>query len=156
MPIQRVEAPPQKRAVSFTEMAEMLGLSRTRLYQLIDKGIFEPPVFCVVSRRPFFPADIQARNLEYRATNTSASGGYHCFYRPQRRAVSGEIQPTPQRGNRSRTEPHQELCRELQVLGLTASGWEVDQALRQLYPAGVEGVDESELLRGVYRQLRRR
>src|SRR4051812_10570856 len=102
MPAQRIAASERKSVVSLTEMAQMLGMSRTRLYQLIDKGVFEPAVYCVVTRRPFFTADIQLRNLEYRRTNTSAAGGFHCFYRAQRQANGEPSLPARGRANHTR------------------------------------------------------
>ena len=52
-----------KAAVSVTEMARMLGMSRSRFYQLIQEGVFLPPIHDVETRRPFFPPKIQMANL---------------------------------------------------------------------------------------------
>ena len=76
----------QKEAISVTEMARMVGLSRQRFYQLVVSGTFPPPVYDVATRRPFYSADLQAVCLEVRKRNCGVNGRPVLFY-PRRREI---------------------------------------------------------------------
>jgi len=155
MPVPRTPETATKTVVSFREMAELLRLSRSRLYQLIDQGVFEPPIFDVRTKRPFFPEEVQRRNLLCRQTNTTANGGFYCFNRI--RVPETQPNPAPRSSRRTSSTPevHAELLAELNALGVTSTAQQVTEAVRQLYPAGTQSVDGSEVLRAVYRSLRR-
>ena len=60
---------PLKAAVTVTEMARMVGLSRARFYQLVNEGVFPPPVYSVRTRRPIYVEDLQKVCLEVRHRN---------------------------------------------------------------------------------------
>jgi hypothetical protein len=48
-----------KAVVTVSEMARMVGLSRARFYQLVEAGVFPPPVYCVSTRRPMYVEELQ-------------------------------------------------------------------------------------------------
>jgi len=52
-----------KAAVSVSEMARIVGLSRSRFYGLVNEGVFPPPVYDLRTRRPFYDLDLQQRCL---------------------------------------------------------------------------------------------
>ena len=150
-----------KAAVSVSQMAEMLELSRGRLYELIGKGVFYPPVYGITNRRPFFPQDAQEANLRVRADQIGANGQYVIFYehRPRQYRRQPHSPTTSRRQNSA--APRQinvtpSLMSGLRSLGMTdVSRPTIEQALAECYPDGTGETDDSTVLRTVYRHLRR-
>ena len=58
-----------KSAVSLSDLARQLNLSRQRLHQLVQAGTFPPPVYDVRTRRPFYTEELQRICLEVRQRN---------------------------------------------------------------------------------------
>jgi hypothetical protein len=144
-----------KGAISVTEMAAMLGLSRGHLHALIRQGVFPCPLYCITTRRPFFVAEQQQQCLQIRATNIGANGRFVLFYGP--RSDDGS-QPHTRRSRRNGTPPatpQTVLVEGLKALGLTAvSEQQVASALSACYPGGVGGVEQGEILRTLWRHIR--
>src|SRR5687768_1003504 len=69
-----------KVAVTVAEMARMVGLSRSRFYELVEAGVFPPPVYCVTTRRPLYPEELQRTCLEVRRRNCGVNGRPVLFY----------------------------------------------------------------------------
>ena len=141
-------------AVSVSQMATMLGLSRASLYEHIRKGHFVAPTYQGESRRPLFTADQQRQNLEVRATQLGVNGEFVLFYERRPREAS-ERPPRRSRQTAPEGVPADFLSRleGLGLQGLTVA--QVEQAFASCFPQGAVGVAESELLRVVYRHLRR-
>jgi hypothetical protein len=142
----------QKEAISVSEMAREVGLSRARFYQLIGTA-FPYPIYDVATRRPYYPTDLQAICLEVRRKNCGINGRPVLFY--ARRMVIAPA--TTKRPPRKATNPHGELLEGLRSLGLTdVTAAQVGAAVKELYPHGVEKEDEGEVLRAVFLALQRR
>ena len=145
------ELPPNQ-LVSVKEMARMLSMSRSRLYQLIKQGVLLGPIYDVESKRPFYSSEMIARNLEAKRTNCGINGQAMLFYTP-RKQQQARAARAPRRQNRSN---HADLIEGLKALGMEATEAAVDAALRSLYPADRgAATDEGERLRAVFRHLRR-
>jgi AcrR family transcriptional regulator len=142
-------------AVSVTQMAKMVGLSRAAFYEHVRRGHFVAPMYQPGSlRRPVYTAEMQRQNLEVRATQLGVNGEYVLFYERQPREESERP------GRRSRSEAPggvaSDLLRRLEGLGLQGlSESRVEQAVAECFPHGAAGVAEPEVLRVIYRQLRR-
>lgn len=144
-------------AVSVSQMAAMVGLSRARFYELVERGVFLPPVYCLATKRPLYLRVMQQRNLEVRREQVGVNGAYVLFYQPRERSASHS------RGTRSAPRPrhpHHELARrllpQLQSLGLGGvSADAVAHAIGDCFPEGTSSTAEPEVLRAVYRRLRR-
>ncbi len=63
-----------------TQMAKKLSLSRPRFYQLMTAGVFPPPVYCLVSRMPLYPLDLQEICFRIRETGIGVNGQLVRFY----------------------------------------------------------------------------
>src|SRR3954466_7218093 len=72
-----------KSVVSVAEMARMIGLSRSRTYQLINLGCLPDPLYDVETRRPFFDEEMQRVCLEVRRRNCGINGKPILFYSPR-------------------------------------------------------------------------
>ena len=141
-----------KAAVSVSEMARMVGLSRGRFYELVKQGVFLPPVY-TLDRKPFFTEPMQRQNLEVRQTQLGVNGQYVLFYDRQQRS---QRSPAATRSRLGRPEPAREFTHRLRSLGLEGlTVVQVRQAMADCFPDGIDGQDEAEVLRTVYRHIRR-
>lgn len=137
-----------KAAVSVTTMARAVGLSRSQFYNYIRRGVFPSPLYSTTTKRPYYPADLQEKILEARETGIGCNGEFVMFY--ERRVASAKP------SNPLKRTSHAALIRGLESLGMTnVAHSQIDAALVVLFPNGVDGVDETVVLRSVYRQLRR-
>ena len=66
--------------IGMSQMAKLLHLSRSRLYQLIDAGILLPPAQLLSNKRPIYTKEMAMRNLEARTNNTGINGQIIMFY----------------------------------------------------------------------------
>src|SRR4051812_28730001 len=82
-----------KAAVSVTEMARMVGLSRARFYQLVRRGTFPPADKDPVTARPCYFEEKQAQILEVRRRNCGVDGVPILFY--SRRRDIGQVKAPP-------------------------------------------------------------
>lgn len=145
----------QKQAVSISEMARMVGLSRARFYQLIG-STFPYPIYDVTTRRPFYPPDLQAACLEVRRRNFGIDGRPVLFY-ARRVAISSPVPKRAVKKPPAVNDQHDDLIDGLRALGLTdVTAAQVAAVTKQLYPSGVDGNDEGEVLRSVFLAIKRR
>ena len=135
-------------AVSVTAMAKAVGLSRSRFYDYVKRGVFPWPLYSLATRRPFFTAEVQQEIVEVRQTGIGCNGEYVLFY--EKRPAGAGIQPP------SRRAPAAGLVDGLKSLGLpNVTQAQVAAAIAAMYPNGTDGMDEAVVLRAVYRHLRR-
>ena len=137
-----------KAAVSVTAMAKAIGLSRSRFYDYVRRGVFPWPIYSVATRRPFYTGEMQEDILEARQSGIGCNGEYGLFY--ERRPPAPIAATAPKRSS------HSALIEGLKSLGMgNVTPVQVEAALTSAFPGGVSGQDETSVLRAVYRQLRR-
>jgi hypothetical protein len=141
---------PKKAVVSVVEMSDMLGLSKSRFYTLIQAGIFPKPVRHEACKRPVFDADLQQTCLGIRHTGIGCNGQPVLFNRKRRK----ETQQKPRQSRVAACDGHLEIVEALKSLGLTASSEDVEAAVRDHYPNGLAVIDHGEVVRRVFLQLR--
>ena len=144
-----IQDKPKKAVISVVEMADMLNLSKSRFYALIQAGIFPQPVRHASCKRPVFDSDLQQECLEIRQTGIGHNKVPVLFNRKRQRPVRPKPQP-----KQPITEEQTELVEALKSLGLTVGGEEVQTALRELYPNGWKGSEQGEVVRRVFLKLR--
>jgi hypothetical protein len=145
-----VQDKPRKAVVSVVEMADMLDLSKSRFYALIQAGIFPKPARNASCKRHVFDSDLQRKCLEIRHTGIGSNGQPVLFNRKRRKSD----QQKPRQGRQPVSGEQAELIEALKSLGLTASVEEVQATLAELYPNGLAGMDQAEVVRRVFLQLR--
>lgn len=144
-----------KAVVTVSEMARMVGLSRSRFYQLVEAGVFPPAVYCVSNRRPIYVEDVQKICLEVRRRNCGVNGQPVLFYASGHR-LSTQTRPISRpKGRPGNAVAHAELFDGLAALGLATTSSEIEAALRATYPGGVGGIDQGDVLRAVFLYLKR-
>jgi predicted DNA-binding transcriptional regulator AlpA len=142
-----------KAVVTVTEMARMVGLSRARFYQHVQSGAFPRP--CYMKGRPVYTADLQAQVLEVKRRNLGINGEPVVFYGRRKPAVPSRKKRANEPAPTSKDIPA--LLDGLNALGLTtATAAQVLAVTEELYPKGTEGMEQGEVLRAVFLELRRR
>lgn len=144
-----------KAAVTVSEMARMVHLSRARFYQLVQAGSFPQPVYDVRTRRPIYTEELQRVVLEVRRRNCGVDGRPVLFYSRGPR-LNTSTRPARTTKAKPASSHHAELLEGLAVLGLTtATAAQVDDALKAVYPRGVGESDRGGVLRAVFLHLKR-
>jgi hypothetical protein len=151
-----------KAAVSVSEMARMCGLSRSHFNFLIRTGVMPQPVYNLSNRRPLFDREHQEMCLRVKETNTGIDGRYVVFYARRRVTQPPAPSPSGRRASRRQQEAsgaqgnYADLVDGLRALGLAeVTAADLDVAVRACFPAGYAGSDEGEVLRTLWRHLRR-
>jgi len=145
-----------KMAMSVSEMARAVGLSRARFYRRNRRGTFPTPDQEPMTKRPFYNEEKQLLCLEIRRRNCGIDGKPILFYSRRRDCGSGKQKPT-----KPRVLPKDKnltaLLDGLKALGLTtATAAQVEEMVTQIYPNGREGIDQGEVLKAVFLEIRRR
>ena len=130
MPDKRITSPDLPDVCSVSQMAQLLGLSRSRFYQLLKQGVFPLPLYDLASKRPFYPQRLQKQCLAIREGGVGVNGRRILFY--HRRKKKGS--PASKRAVAPR---YQVLLRALQQMGFRTTPRQLRAALQELYPEGV-------------------
>jgi hypothetical protein len=143
-----------KAAVTVAEMARMVGLSRSRFYQLIGTA-FPEPERQPGTGRPVYTEQLQQVCLEVRRRNCGIDGKPILFY--ARRLGSAPARPKPPKPKlEAKGKDVSALVDGLNALGLTtATAAQVQRVTEELFPKGTAGLDQGEVLRAVFLHLKR-
>jgi predicted DNA-binding transcriptional regulator AlpA len=141
----------ERAAVSVSEMASLCQLSRSRFHTLVREGIFPPAVQPGEGKRPYYTQELIQQCLDIRRSGIGANGEVVLFNRrttkkADRKRPAGQ-QPTPE---------HPELVESLRALKLHVTGEAVAAAVQAVFPGGVEGVEQVEVVRKVFLHLQAR
>ena len=109
---------------SVTELARKLGLSRTRIYQLQEEGVFPPPIHNIDTKRPFYPIAIQEKCLAIRKTGIGFNGQPVLFYSKQKSPLCKPL--------KNQDPKYHELANLLKQLGLKVSALKIKKAVKEL------------------------
>jgi hypothetical protein len=144
-----------KAGVTVAEMARMCGLSRSRFYQLIGTAFPEPERHPETGR-PIYTEELQQVCLEVRRRNCGIDGKPILFY--ARRFGSTPSRPKPPKPKlEAKRGDVIALVEGLNALGLTpATAAQVQRVTQELFPKGIEGIDQREILRAVFLHLKRK
>src|SRR4051812_19647808 len=150
---------PTKAVATVRAVAQMVGLSPGRFYQLQQAGVFPLPVYAIDTRRPHYTEEQQRECLEVRRRNCGINGKPVLFYArrivavtaPQASRRSGKLGTATVKGEKAT-----EIVEGLKALGLkSVTTTQVNSALNELFPKGVTGADTGEVIRAVFIHLRR-
>ncbi|MEI8197733.1 MAG: hypothetical protein WCI73_17705 [Phycisphaerae bacterium] len=142
-------------AVSVSDMARAVNLSRSQFYTYVKRGVFPKPIYSLTTKRPQYLLEAQQEILEVRTTGIGSNGEYVMFY--ERHACGAVPAHQPRRERPSPVAVmHSEVLDGLQGLGMTGMKVaDVEKALGLLFPGGIAGKEATDLLPVVYRHFRR-
>jgi hypothetical protein len=153
MTTSRPELAETKAAVSISDMARMVGLSRQRFHQLMQAGVFPRPKKDRASGRPFFNETGQQQCLEVRRRNCGVNGKVVLFY--ARRQTNPLFSPQPAKTRPPATAQHADILDGVKALGVgTATAAQVAAAVKEIFPKGTSEADPGEVIRAVFLRLR--
>lgn len=127
--------------VTISELSEILGISPSRLYDLIRDGILPEPLRNPKNQRPYFSSELTEACKQVVRTRVGLNG---LPYTPNRKRNKD--------GRSNHRSRHDSLVLSLAGLGLNATSKQVDEVVRSL----PEGLEEGELVKQVFLALRRR
>lgn len=143
-----------KSAVSVTEMARMVGLSRARFYQLVKKGTFPPADQDSATNRPCYLEEKQRQILEARRRNLGVDQKPILFY--SRRRDLGQTKKVVSRPAKQMDNQQAELIDQLAQAKVIVTAAEVESVVKELFPEGTVGIDPGEVFLAVFKRLQRR
>lgn len=150
MPVPQVT---EKSFVTVSEMAELCQLSRSRFYDLMEIGVFPKPALHPSSKRPMYDRTLQEVCLEIRQTGIAANGLPVLFNRKPRKTGQLKSLRKPTEENQP---DHADLLDALKALGLTTTAQAVNEAVAAVYPNGLTGFDQGDVVRRLFLHLQGR
>jgi len=127
--------------LTFSELSELLGISPSRLYDLIRDGIFPEPLRNPSNNRPYFSSELTESCRQVVKSRVGLNGRP---YTPNRKRKA-----TPMASERGR---HESLISSLSALGVVASPKQIDEALKSLPP----NLEEGDLVKQIFLRLRQK
>lgn len=137
-----------KAAITVSKQCSLLGMSRSQFYWHVKRGTFHAPLR-LSNGRPYFNASQVEDNLKARELGIGVNGEYVLFYERVEESPKPREMPSPK-------ADHTELIDGLHALGLSSvTTKQVADAVVTCYPKGTCNVDENDILRTVFRHLKR-
>lgn len=141
-----------KAAVSVSEMARMIGLSRQRFHTLRKQGVFPEPDYDPEIKRPFYDEEKQAMCLDVKRRNCGINGKVIMFY-SQRSQVTVPRRKKPRTKPTKQSESHAEIIDSLKGLGLSGvTSTQVEEAIQAI--GGTDNKTEGEVVKAVFLHLK--
>ena len=138
-----------KQAVSVSEMARIIFMSRSRLYQLLGSTFPEPRKDD--RGRPYFDAEQQAAIIEARRRNAGIDGRPILFRARRSPSASSPIK----KRTSGLSEMILEVLHGVRSLGLKQiNRKDLEQCLATIYPDGVIPTDRPTVIRTVFLSLK--
>ena len=141
-----------KAAITVSKMCSLLNMSRSQFYWHVKKGTFHAPNK-LSNGRPFYNASQVEDNLKARELGIGVNGEYVLFYQRDTETPKGTSSTQPKSKLK---QDFTELMDGLSALGLTGlTTSAVTDAVEHCFPKGAIGQDENDILRTVFRHLKR-
>ena len=126
-------------SISVAAMAKLVGLSRSRFYDLVGT-VFPHPVYDLSSKRPIYVRELQEICLEVRRTGIGINGQPVLFNAPRNGRTKGRA-----------NGKHSLILDGVKSLGLTqATADQVKQAIKTCFPDGTGDLPQNEVIRTVF------
>jgi predicted DNA-binding transcriptional regulator AlpA len=136
---------PMKAAVSVSSVCRLLQMSRSQFYFHVKRGTFSVPLRLPSNQRPYYTASMVEDIIKARETGIGVNGEFVLFYERQPKAEVNTAKPD-----------HTGLLEGLAALGLNSiTTAQVESTLAVCFPKGTTGQDEANVLRVVFRHLKR-
>lgn len=144
--------------INMSNMAKLMNLSRSRLYQLIEQGILLKAVYLLNNKRPIYTREMAVRNLEVKHSNVGINGEIVMFYSARISNTASKPKKTIQKSTKQKaisSDKHADLIDALESLGLeNITSSQIDSAILKCFPDGAENISEDYILTEVFRYLK--
>jgi hypothetical protein len=139
-----------KPIVSISEICQMIELSRSRYYQLVNSGFFPKPLYDERSKRPYYDIELQKTIVECRQSGIGIDGSFMLFYSSRKNGTASHLR-------KKKIDPVvKELAETLESMGLDVTVEQVQQGLGEVYPDGTEGIEQGVVIRELFRCLKQK
>lgn len=145
----------QKAAVSVSEMSRMIGLSRARFYQLLGENFLPKPSYDPDTNRPYYDEEGQAQCLEVKRRNVGVNGKVVMFYASRHRLTGQPKKSVKPVAKPKPSNQFAEVIDSLACLGMSATAQQVEAAVAECYPNGLQKLDSGEVVRAIFLHLKR-
>jgi hypothetical protein len=136
--------------VSINQLCNLMGVSRSRYYQILSEGLIHPPVYSD-SNRPYFTRELALMNIAVKRNNTGVNGKICIFYNCAPSTSSAKNKTVKKEVKKKTTDNHSDLVEGLSCLGINGiSNSQIEAALKKCFPNGTDSFEEGEILRQVY------
>ena len=137
--------------LSINQLCSLMGISRSRYYQILSEGLIHPPVY-TDSKRPYFTRELAIKNLEVKKNNFGVNGKICIFYNSRDSPISSHKNISPKKENEKKTtNKYTDLIGGLNCLGLDdIKSSQVEESVKKCFPKGTDNVEEGEVLRQVF------
>jgi hypothetical protein len=145
-----MEEKPIPEYLSINNLCSLMGISRSRYYQLISEGLILPPVQSD-SKRPYFTRELALKNLEVKKNNIGINGKICIFYNCRFPSISSAKKPVKKDNKKQTTDKYDDLIIGLNSLGIqNIKSSQVDEVVKKCFPDGTDSIDEGEVLKQVF------
>ena len=145
--------------VSIPTLCSLMGISRSRYYQLLSGSFILPPIYSLENKRAYFTREMAERNIAVVRNNVGLNGKVCLFYHTRRRMGPVPVKPAKRREQKPKPasenkNPYQDIIDGLACLGLPdVKPSQIEMIVTKLYPEGIQNQDEGEVLKAVYRAI---
>ena len=134
--------------LSINKLCSLMGISRSRYYQILSEGLIHPPVY-TDSKRPYFTREIAIKNLEVKKNNIGVNKKICVFYNSRDSPISSHENISPKK--KKTINKYTDLIEGLNCLGIDdIKSSQVEEAVKKCFPKGTDNVEEGEVLRQVF------
>lgn len=137
--------------VTITQMAEMIDLSRSRLYSLIESGVVPKPVMIESTKRPVYVQALITQILEIKRTGVGADGTLVTFNRKRKRRAA--VRATRKKAIVASDSNLTEIVAGLNSLGLNVTEPQIAALVPEHFP-NVADADAGQVIRRLFLALK--
>lgn len=140
--------------VSINQLCALMGISRSRYYQILNEKLILPPIYSPDSKRPYYTKEMALRNLQVKRDSTGVNGKICLFYNTRKPTMTMVLKPKTKKSksnNSNSANQHRDLIEGLELLGLeNVKPSQIEAAIKKSFPDGAGNISEGELLKSVY------
>jgi hypothetical protein len=131
-------------------MAELCEISRSRWYELVEAGVFPAPVVLLPIKRPVYDRSLIEKCLQIKQTGIGLSGSPVVFNRKRKWAWQTKQKAKPVAKEKPLDSLMEPILDSVKALGLTTTLQAVTDAVAALYPTGIAGQDQGDVIRKTF------
>jgi hypothetical protein len=143
-----ISEPSEKAVYSVVEVAALCLLSKSQFYTHVRKKVFPPPIQSESCKRPYYTHELACKCVEIRRTGIGFSGQVVLFNRKPKKPASRKKAASPP----APVAPP-EIVEAVRSLGLSVAADVVAAAVESLFPTGIAGLDQGDVIRRVFLHL---